>query len=122
MRLELKTRAGGGTLGQSIPSPRRIKRAIDGPERELIFRQEHPPGWQGLSDFTAAAELAVTVAGMAFRRAFFVKRSGCSSFAFLLGPILLFDPRREHSSVPTAWPLRRSAQGLSRLAALCRHP
>ena len=41
-------------------------RAIDGPERELIFRQEHPPGWQGLSDFTAAAELAVTVAGMAF--------------------------------------------------------
>jgi hypothetical protein len=42
-------------------------RAIDGPERELIFRQEHPPGWQGLSDFTAAAELAVTVAGMRSR-------------------------------------------------------
>jgi hypothetical protein len=40
-------------------------RALDGPERELIFRQEHPPGWQALSDFTDAAELAVTVAGMA---------------------------------------------------------
>jgi len=24
-------------------------RAIDGPEHELIFRQEHPPGWQGLA-------------------------------------------------------------------------
>jgi hypothetical protein len=40
-------------------------RALDGSERELIFRQEHPPGWQALSDFTDAAELAVTVAGMA---------------------------------------------------------
>ena len=41
-------------------------RAIKGPERELIFRQEHPPGWQALSDFTDAAELEVTIAGVAF--------------------------------------------------------
>ena len=27
-------------------------RATEGPERELIFRQEHPPGRQALSDFT----------------------------------------------------------------------
>ena len=27
-------------------------RATEGPERELIFRQEHPPGLQALSDFT----------------------------------------------------------------------
>lgn len=32
-------------------------RAIHGPERELIFRQEHPPGWQALSDLTDAAVL-----------------------------------------------------------------
>jgi hypothetical protein len=31
--------------------------------------------------------------------------------------ILWFDPRREHSSVPTAKPRSRRAQGLSRLAA-----
>jgi hypothetical protein len=34
---------------------------------------------------------------------------------FALGGILLFDPRREHSSVPTASFDRRRAQGLSRL-------
>jgi hypothetical protein len=36
--------------------------------------------------------------------------------------ILLFDPRREHSSVPTAESDSRRAQGLSRLAALRGHP
>jgi len=41
-------------------------RAISGPERELIFRQEHPPGWQALSDFTDAAVLEVTIAGAPF--------------------------------------------------------
>ena len=29
----------------------------------MIFRQEHPPGRQGLSDFTDASELGVTIAG-----------------------------------------------------------
>ena len=29
-----------------------------------MFRQEHPPGHQGLSDFTDAAELGVTIAGV----------------------------------------------------------
>jgi hypothetical protein len=41
-------------------------RAISGPERELIFRQEHPPGWQALSDFTDARVLDVTIAGAPF--------------------------------------------------------
>jgi hypothetical protein len=34
------------------------------PEREVIFRQEHPPGQQGLSNFTDATELGVTIAGV----------------------------------------------------------
>ena len=38
--------------------------ALHGPEREVIFRQEHPPGLQGLSDFTDAAELGVSIAGV----------------------------------------------------------
>jgi hypothetical protein len=29
----------------------------------VIFRQEHPPGRMGLSDFTEVADLGVTVAG-----------------------------------------------------------
>jgi hypothetical protein len=38
-----------------------------GPDRDVIFRQEHPPGAQGLSDFTDATELGVTLSGQAFR-------------------------------------------------------
>jgi len=41
-------------------------RATEGPERELIFRQEHPPGRQALSDFTDGGGLGVTLAGASF--------------------------------------------------------
>jgi hypothetical protein len=41
-------------------------RATEGPEQELIFRQEHPPGEQALSDFTDASSLAVTIDGTPF--------------------------------------------------------
>ena len=36
---------------------------MNGPDREVIFRQEHPPGRIGLSDFTEVADLGVTIAG-----------------------------------------------------------
>jgi len=42
----------------------RVWQALHGPEREIIFRQEHPPGQQALSDFTDAAELGVSIAGV----------------------------------------------------------
>ena len=42
----------------------RLWQALHGPGREVIFRQEHPPGQQGLSDFTDAAEFGVTIAGV----------------------------------------------------------
>jgi hypothetical protein len=42
----------------------RIWQALHGPERDVIFRQEHPPGQQGLSDFTDANPLGVTIAGI----------------------------------------------------------
>jgi hypothetical protein len=38
-------------------------RAGHGEEREVIFRQAHPPGQQGLSDFFDARDLGVTIAG-----------------------------------------------------------
>ena len=42
---------------------RRVKawKGINGPEKEIIFRQNHPPGWQGLSDFTNCNDLGVTI-------------------------------------------------------------
>ena len=42
---------------------RRVRewKAIHGPEKAVIFRQEHPPGWQGLSDFTPTSKLEVTI-------------------------------------------------------------
>ena len=44
---------------------RRIRawRAVNGPEQDVIFRQEHPPGRLGLSDFTDMGNLGVTIAG-----------------------------------------------------------
>jgi hypothetical protein len=36
---------------------------LHGPEREVIFRQDHPPARQGLSDFTDMGELGVSIAG-----------------------------------------------------------
>jgi hypothetical protein len=44
---------------------RRIQawRAVNGRDREVIFRQEHPPGRMALSDFTEVADLRVTIAG-----------------------------------------------------------
>ncbi len=46
---------------------RRIRawRALNGPERDIIFRQEPVPGRLGLSDFTDMADLGVMVAGAA---------------------------------------------------------
>ena len=45
---------------------RRIRswRAIHGEEQEVIFRQEHPPGRMGLSDFTNMNSLGITIAGV----------------------------------------------------------
>ena len=37
--------------------------ALHGPERDVIFRQDHPPGAQGLSDFTDTSGLGVSIAG-----------------------------------------------------------
>ncbi len=47
---------------------RRVRewKGIYGPEKEVIFRQNHPPGWQGLSDFTNCDKLRVTINGEDF--------------------------------------------------------
>jgi hypothetical protein len=44
----------------------RLWRAQFGAEREVFFAQEHPPGRQGLSDFTVCDSLSVHIAGEPF--------------------------------------------------------
>ena len=41
-------------------------RALHGPEREVYFAQEHPPGREGQMDFTHCGELGVTIGGEPF--------------------------------------------------------
>ncbi|MBV8590259.1 MAG: IS21 family transposase, partial [Acetobacteraceae bacterium] len=52
-----------GEVRRTLERRVRTWQALHGPEREVIFRQEHPPGQQGLSDFTDAAELGVSING-----------------------------------------------------------
>lgn len=41
-------------------------RALHGPDQEVFFPQEHPPGRQGCFDFTSCNELGVTINGVPF--------------------------------------------------------
>lgn len=41
-------------------------RALKGPGKEVFFPQDHAPGQQGLSDFTAMGKLCITIAGAVF--------------------------------------------------------
>lgn len=56
-------------------------RAFHGPDREVIFRQEHPPGRMGLSDFTDMGELAITIASAPFAHRLYHFRLPFSGFA-----------------------------------------
>ena len=55
-------------VGQLRTLQRRIRdwRALQGPDREVYFEQEHPPGREAQLDFTHGAELGVTIAGELF--------------------------------------------------------
>jgi hypothetical protein len=56
-------------------------RALNGPSRDVIFRQEHPPGRMGLSDFTDMNGLGVTIAGMPLLHRIYHFRLAFSGFA-----------------------------------------
>jgi transposase InsO family protein len=57
-------------------------RAEHGPERDVIFRQEHDPGRMGLSDFTDTSALAITVAGVALAHRLYHFRLAFSGFSY----------------------------------------
>lgn len=46
-------------------------KAVQGPEREVIFEQQHTPGERGQSDFTHMADLGVTLGGQPFPHLYF---------------------------------------------------
>jgi hypothetical protein len=53
----------GAGMRRTLERRIRAWRAVNGPDQEVIFRQEHPPGRIGLSDFTDVSDLRVTIAG-----------------------------------------------------------
>jgi transposase InsO family protein len=63
---------------------RRIRawRAVHGPAREVMFRQDHPPGCLGLSDFTDVAELSITIAGALLAHRLYHFRLAYSGFEY----------------------------------------
>jgi len=68
--LEELQRRHPGEYGEAVlrTLQRRVRqwRALHGAEREVYFAQEHPPGRLGLSDFTVADELRVSIGGARF--------------------------------------------------------
>ena len=69
-------------LGVRRTLERRVARwgALNGANRDVIFRQEHPPGRMGLSDFTAMGELGITIAGEPFAHRLYHFRLAFSGF------------------------------------------
>lgn len=64
---------------------RRIRdwRAIQGPDREVYFPQDHPPGREGAFDFTHATELGVTIGGTSLVHLLFVFRLSSSGWIWI---------------------------------------
>ena len=55
-------------------------RALNGPEQDVIFRQEREPGRMGLSDFTDTSALGITIAGVPFDHRLYHFRLAFSGF------------------------------------------
>jgi hypothetical protein len=92
---ELQARTVLGELQEKYPGrfetkhlrtlQRRIRdwRAVHGPDREVYFPQEHPPGRQGAFDFTHGTKLEVTIRGELFVHLLFVFRLAYSGWTWI---------------------------------------
>jgi hypothetical protein len=56
----------GAGIRRTLERRIRTWRALHGTEQDIIFRQEHPPGRLGLSDFTHMGDRGVSIAGVPF--------------------------------------------------------
>jgi hypothetical protein len=71
---ELQRRHPGEFVGGELRTlQRRMRqwRALTGPEKEVFFPQEHPPGREAAYDFTNCDELGVTICGAPFNHLLF---------------------------------------------------
>ena len=64
---------------------RRLKKwkAIHGPAKDIIFRQEHHPGKMGISDFTTLKNVQITISGKVFEHILYHFRLSYSGWSFL---------------------------------------
>jgi len=64
---------------------RRVKswKALYGPEKEVIFLQEHPVGRQGLSDFTTLKNIEITINGKPFSHLLYHFRLAFSGWSYM---------------------------------------
>lgn len=71
--------------GQLRTLQRRFRdwRAEWGPDKEVYFPQEHPPGREGAMDFTHATSLGVRVAGELLVHLLFVFKLSCSGWTWV---------------------------------------
>jgi hypothetical protein len=88
-----------GTLERRISA----WRAVNGPDREVIFRQKQPPGRMGLSDFTKVADLGKHLHVVDYRHVIQSLRRKPMALLNLVYRNQLF-PRRAFA--PSLWSLR----------------
>lgn len=71
--------------GQVRTLQRRVSdwRAMYGPDREVYFPQEHPPGREAALDFTHCDSLGVTIAGAAFAHLLFALKLSFSGWTWV---------------------------------------
>ncbi len=64
---------------------RRVKRwrALEGPDREVMFRQSYPPGHQAISDFTTLKRVTVTIGGEPLSHLLYHFRMVFSGFSYV---------------------------------------
>ena len=77
-------------------------RALNGPSRDVMFRQDHPPGRMGLSDFTDMGCLGITIAGAPLLHRLYHFRLAFSGFAHahvVLGDELLLRGSRDFADL-----------------------
>ena len=71
----------GPGIRRTLERRMRTWRALAGPEQDVMFRQEHPPGRLGLSDFTDTKVLGVMIAGVVLEHRLYHFRLAFSGFA-----------------------------------------
>jgi hypothetical protein len=71
----------GPGIRRTLERRMRAWRALAGPEQDVVFRQEHPPGRLGLSDFTDTKVLGVRIAGVRLEHRLYHFRLAFSGFA-----------------------------------------